>query len=90
VQAYAATYMRQPELAQKNPRRITLGATGGGGFGCVFSAEVSVEKVVLVLPLAWLVDEHIRQFITRKPRRERTAQLHAFGGGPVRTPRLGA
>jgi AIPR protein len=45
AQAYTATYMKQPEWAKKNPKRIFLGADDSGYFDRVFSNELTAEKV---------------------------------------------
>lgn len=73
AQAYTATYMRQPEWAKKNPKRIFLGAEDGGYFDRVFSSELTAEKFVAAHRLAQCVNEYVRQFMTRKRRKERVA-----------------
>jgi hypothetical protein len=71
AQAYAATYMKQPEWAKKNPKRIFLSADDGGYFDRVFSNELTAEKFVAAHRLAQCVNEYVRQFMTRKRRKER-------------------
>lgn len=73
AQAYVATFMRQPELAKKNPKRIFLGATDGGSFEKVFSPDLTAERFVDAHRLAVCVDGLIRQFMTKKRRKERVA-----------------
>jgi hypothetical protein len=72
TQAYTATYMKQPEWAKKNPKRIFLGADDGGYFDRVFSNELTAEKFVAAHRLAQCVNDYVRQFMTRKRRRERS------------------
>lgn len=73
AQAYAATYMKQPEWAKKNPKKIFQGADDGGYFDRVFSNELTAEKFVAAHRLAQCVNEYVRQFMTRKRRKERVA-----------------
>lgn len=70
-QAYVATFLRQPELAKKNPRRIFLGSQDGGSFEKVFSGDLSAENFVSAHRLAVFVEGLIRQFMTRKRRKDR-------------------
>jgi hypothetical protein len=70
-QAYVATFLRQPELAKKNPKRIFLGSQDGGSFEKVFSVDLSAENFVTAYRLAVGVEGLIRQFMTRKRRKER-------------------
>ena len=46
AQAYVATFMRQPELAKKNPKRIFLSANDGGYFDRVFNSDLTAQKFV--------------------------------------------
>jgi len=71
AQAYVAIYMRQPELAKKNPKRIFLGASDGGYFDRIFSADITAERFVSAHLLAQCVNEYVRQFMTRKRRKDR-------------------
>lgn len=73
MQAYVATFLRQPELAKKNPKRIFLGPTDGGSFDRVFGPELTADRIVAAQRLTWFVDEHVRQFMTRKRRKQRVA-----------------
>jgi hypothetical protein len=71
AQAYVATYMRQPELAKKNPKKIFLSANDGGYFDRVFNSDLTAEKFVTAQQVVVLVNEYVRQFMTRKRRKER-------------------
>jgi len=71
TQAYVATFLRQPELAKKNPKRIFLGAFDGGSFERIFNSELSAEKFLQAQQLAWGVEALVKQFMTRKRRKER-------------------
>jgi hypothetical protein len=71
TQAYVATFLRQPELAKKNPKRMFLSGTDGGVFEKIFSTELTVEKYVQAQRLAWAVEAFIKQFMTRKRRKDR-------------------
>jgi len=73
AQAFVATYMRQPELAKKNPKRIFVGATDGGYFDRVFGGDLTAEKFVAAHRLAQCVNEYVRQFMTRKRRKDRVS-----------------
>jgi len=73
AQAYTATYMKQPEWAKKNPKRIFLSGEDGGYFDRVFSNELTAEKFVAAHRLAQCVNEYVRQFMTPKRRKERVA-----------------
>jgi hypothetical protein len=70
-QAYVATFLRQPELAKKNPKRIFLGSQDGGSFERVFSGELTAEKFVNAYRLATAVETLIRHFMTRKRKKDR-------------------
>jgi hypothetical protein len=72
-----ATYLRQPELAKKNPKRIFLGAQDGGSFERVFGPELSAEKLVNAQRLAGVIDDFVKQFMTRKRRKERVGDWKA-------------
>jgi hypothetical protein len=71
AQAYTATYMKQPEWAKKNPKRIFLSADDGGYFDRVFSNELTAEKFVAAHRLAQCVNEYVKQFMTRKRRKDK-------------------
>jgi hypothetical protein len=73
MQAYVATYMRQPELEKKNPGRIFLGVSDGGSFDRIFGPDLTAEHIVAAQRLAWFADEHVKQFMTRKRRKTRVA-----------------
>jgi hypothetical protein len=76
-QAYVATFLRQPELAKKNPKRIFLGSQDGGSFEKVFSGSLSAENFVSAHRLSAAVDGFIRQFMTRKRRKDRVGDWKA-------------
>jgi AIPR protein len=73
IQAYVSTFMRQPELAKKNPKKMFLSAEDGGFFDRIFTNELSADRLVTAQRLAWGVDEFVGQFMTRKRRKERVA-----------------
>jgi hypothetical protein len=87
MQAYVATFMRQPELAKKNPKMIFLGVQDGGMLDKVFAAELSAEKVIAAHRLASLVAEYVKQFMTVKRRKDRVPDWQAdyatVLGGPL-------
>jgi hypothetical protein len=70
-QHYVATYLRQPEWAKKNPKKIFLGAADGGYFERVFNDQLTAEKFVIAHRLAQSVDDFVRQFMTRKRRADK-------------------
>jgi hypothetical protein len=70
LQAYTATFMREPELAKKNPKKIFEGAQDGGIFDKVFGHDLTAEKVIASHRLSALVNEYVKQFKTRKRRKE--------------------
>lgn len=71
TQAYVATFLRQPELAKKNPKRMFLGMSDGGSFERIFGADLTAENYVLAQRLAWTVEMFVKQFMTRKRRKDR-------------------
>lgn len=71
AQAFVSTYMRQPELAKKNPKRIFVGARDGGYFDRVFCSELTAERFVNAHRIAQSVNDYVRQFMARKRRRDR-------------------
>jgi AIPR protein len=77
LQAYTATFMREPELAKKNPKRIFEGAQDGGIFDRVFGLDLTAEKVITAHRLAALVNEYVRQFKVRKRRKDRVEDWRA-------------
>jgi hypothetical protein len=77
AQAFVTTYMRQPEPAKKNPKRIFVGASDGGYFDRVFGGELTAERFVYAHRLAQSVNEYVRQFMTRKRRKERASDWKA-------------
>jgi hypothetical protein len=77
AQAYVATYLRLPELAKKNPRKIFLSSNDGGYFERVFGPDLTAEKFLQANKLAKLIDDYVRQFMTRKRRKERVPDWRA-------------
>ncbi|MBA2670871.1 MAG: AIPR family protein, partial [Gemmatimonadetes bacterium] len=77
AQAYVATYMRQPELAKKNPRRIFLGTQDGGVFERVFSNDISAERFIAAHRLRRAADSFVGKFMILKRRKSRVADWRA-------------
>ena len=77
TQAYVATFLRQPELAKKNPKRMFLSMNDGGSFERIFNTDLSAEKYVLAQRLAWAAEAFIKQFMTRKRRKDRVDDWRA-------------
>lgn len=73
AQAYVATYFRQPELAKKSVSQIFLSTEDGGSFERVFNDELSAEKLIIAQQIKWHVDGFVKQFMTRKRRKDRVA-----------------
>lgn len=71
TQAYVSTFFREPELAKKNVKRMFLGSQDGGYFERIFSEDLSAEKFVVAQQIKWLVDDFVKQFMTRKRRKAR-------------------
>ena len=76
LQAYTATFLRQPELAKKNPKKIFEGAQDGGIFDKVFSVDLTAEKVITAHRLSSLVNEYVKQFMTKKRKKENLENWH--------------
>jgi hypothetical protein len=72
-QAYVATYLRLPELAKKNPKRIFMGAGDRGSFERVFNHELTAEKFLSAQLFARHIAEYVKQFMLRKRRKDRTS-----------------
>jgi hypothetical protein len=72
IQAYVATYMRQPELAKRYPKRIFLGIQDGGSFERVFSKDLTAEKVIAAYRLSAAVGNYVRDFGNLKRRKGRS------------------
>lgn len=53
TEAYAVTWLRQPELAKKNPKRMFIGVDEGGLFERIFGAELSAERFIAAQQLKW-------------------------------------
>lgn len=77
LQAYTATFMRQPELAKKNPKKIFEGAQDGGMFDRVFSADLTAEKIIAAHRLSSLVGDYVKLFMARKRKKERVENWQA-------------
>jgi hypothetical protein len=73
TQAYVSTYMRQPEMAKKNPKLMFLGSQDGGYFERIFNDELTAERFVSAQRLSWQVGEFVKLFISKKRRRDRVA-----------------
>ena len=72
MQAYVATYMRQPELAKRYPKRIFLGGQDGGSFERVFGKELTAEKVISAYRLLTATGNYVKTFSNCKRRRDRS------------------
>lgn len=73
TQAYVSTYLREPELAKKNPKKMFLSAKDNGIFERIFNDELTAEHFVSAQRLFWQVSEFVKCFITKKRHRERVA-----------------
>jgi hypothetical protein len=71
MQAYVATYMRQPELAKRYPKRIFIGVKDGGSFERVFARDLTAEKVIAAHRLMTATGDYVKQFGNCKRRKER-------------------
>jgi hypothetical protein len=71
TQAYVATFMRQPELAKKNPKLMFMGRSDGGYFDRIFSRDLTAEKFVKAQSIAVAVTLFVKEFMKRKRRKER-------------------
>lgn len=77
TQAYVATYMREPEMAKKNPKLMFLGSQDGGFFERIFNDALTAERFVAAQQLLWQVAEFVKRFMTRKRRRDRVDDWQA-------------
>jgi AIPR protein len=77
LQAYTATFLRQPEVAKKNPKKIFEGAQDGGLFDKVFNVDLTAEKVIAAHRLAIKVNEYVKQFMARKRKKDKVADWKA-------------
>jgi len=83
LQAYVSTFFEQPELAKKNAKKMFLGPQDGGYFETIVSPNratgeiLTAEKFVVAHELKEFVDELIKQFATRKRRKDRVADWKA-------------
>lgn len=71
TQAYVSTYMREPELAKKNPKLMFLSSQDAGFFERIFNRELTAEKFISATRLFWQVTLFAKSFMTRKRRRNR-------------------
>ena len=62
MQAYAATFMGDPELAKRYPKQIFLGKAEDGRFEHVFSSELTAGKVIQAYQLQRAVAEYVKEF----------------------------
>lgn len=76
AQAYVATFMRQPELAKKNPKRIFAGANEGGYFDRVFNTELTAERFLIANAIGQAVSGYVRKFMYLKRRADRADDWH--------------
>ncbi len=74
MQAYAATYMADPELAKRYTKQIFVGKEDDGRFEEVFSAYLTAEKVVLAHRIWSAVGRYVNEFRRLKGRKERGAK----------------
>jgi hypothetical protein len=62
AQAYTATFYGQPEVAKKNPAKISLPVSDGGNYERIFSADMTAEKMVIAHEIKTFVDDFVRRF----------------------------
>lgn len=73
TQAYVSTFLRQPELAKKNPKLMFLGTTDGGYFDRIFNQDLTADTFVKAHSIASLVGTFVKDFMKHKRRKERVA-----------------
>ena len=73
TQAYVSTYLRQPEMAKKNPKLMFLGPQDGGYFERIFNNDLTANQFILAQKLFWQVTKFVKAFSTKKRRRNRVA-----------------
>ena len=71
AQAYVAASLRQPELAKAHPKFIFLGKEDNGSFENIFSEQLRAEEFVLTYQLFLCVGNFIRQFASKKRRKDK-------------------
>jgi hypothetical protein len=76
-QWYVATFYGNPELAKKNSKKIFTSVEDGGFFERIFNSELTAEKLLIAHQLKSAIDDFIRQFNTRKRRRDRVPDWRA-------------
>jgi len=73
TQAYVSTYLRQPEMAKKNPKLMFLGPQDGGYFEKIFNNDLTADQFILAQKLFWQVTKFVKAFSRKKRRRDRVA-----------------
>jgi hypothetical protein len=68
-QSYVATYMREPELAKKNAKRIFVDRADGGYFERVFDNDLSAQKFIAAYRLKRRIDGFVEEFVRSKRRK---------------------
>jgi hypothetical protein len=71
TQAYAATFLRQPELAKKNPKKLFLSINDGGDFERIFNQEITAERVIYATRVKRVVNAFVEDFSKMKRRKPR-------------------
>ncbi|MEO1329845.1 MAG: AIPR family protein [Pseudomonadota bacterium] len=71
TQAYVATFLRQPELAKKNPKRMFVGVSDGGYFDRIFGSELTAERFSNANLVSRQVAEYVKKFMSLKRRANR-------------------
>lgn len=69
AQSYVATYLREPELAKKNAKKIFVDRSAGGFFERVFDSELTAEKFVAAYTLKKQIDAFVEEFGKLKRRK---------------------
>jgi hypothetical protein len=88
LQAYVATYMGEPELAKRYPKRMFAAVEDGGAFERVFK-DITAEKLINSHKLHSAVDSYVTRFgeLKRKYQgfttRKRNAAYAAYLGKPL-------
>lgn len=82
LQAYVATFMSEPELAKRYPKRIFAASEDGGDFERVFK-DLTAEKLIAAHRLRAVVDEYVARFGAIKRKNQSAtprARNQAFAG----------
>jgi hypothetical protein len=69
AQAYVCTFLREPELAKKNARKIFVDKVDGGAFEAVFDGNLTAQKFILAFQLKLTIDGFVDEFGKRKRRK---------------------